>query len=239
MKLAFFGAGAMGRAVQQQARDQRHTVGAVFDIAEARLDADELAAGLAGHDAAIDFSVAAAVPLHVTAALRARVPLVVGTTGWQDQEATVRRQVEEAGGAMLYGANFSVGVNLFYRVVERAGELFGAQAGYDVFIEEEHHRHKRDAPSGTALALARTLRPHVGREVPVASTRAGDIPGVHRVGFDGGADHVVLTHTARSREGFAGGALLGARWLVGRRGVYTFAAVLDDVLRFDRKERQA
>jgi 4-hydroxy-tetrahydrodipicolinate reductase len=238
VKLAFFGAGAMGRAVQQQARDQDHTVGAVFDIADAGLDAGELAGRLAGHDAVIDFSVAAAVPLHVTACVRARVPLVVGTTGWQEQETAVRRQVDEAGGALLYGPNFSVGVNLFYRVVERAAELFGAQAGYDAFIEEEHHRHKRDAPSGTALALARALRPHVGRDVPIASTRAGDIPGIHRVGFDAAADQVVLTHTARSREGFAAGALLGARWLVGRRGVFTFAAVLDDVLRFDRKERQ-
>lgn len=239
MKLAFFGAGAMGLAVQQQARDQRHTVGDVFDIAEAGLDSGELAGRLAGHDVAIDFSVATAVPLHVTACVRAGVPLVVGTTGWQDQEAAVRRQVEDGGGALLYGANFSVGVNLFYRVVERAGELFGAQAGYDAFIEEEHHRHKRDAPSGTALALARTLRPHVGRDIPIASTRAGEIPGVHRVGFDAGADQVILTHTARSREGFAAGALLGARWLVGRRGAYTFAAVLDDVLRFDRQERES
>ena len=237
MKLGFFGAGAMGRVVQQQARDQGHEVGAVLDIAEAGLDAAALAGRLKGHDAVIDFSVASAVPLHVSACLRAQVPLVVGTTGWQEQEVAVRRQVEDAGGALLYGANFSIGVNLFYRVVERAGELFGAQAGYDAFIEEEHHRHKRDAPSGTALALARTLRPHVGRDVPVASTRAGEIPGIHRVGFDAAADQVVLTHTARSRDGFAAGALMGARWLVGKRGVFTFAAVLDDILKLDRKER--
>ena len=237
MKLAFFGAGAMGRAVQDRARAEGHTVGTVFRSADAGLDADALAGRLTGHDAAVDFSTASGVPTHVAACLRAAVPLVVGTTGWQDTEAVVRRQVEMAAGALLFGANFSLAVNLFFRLVDRAGELFGAKAGFDAFIEESHHRHKRDAPSGTALALARTLRVHLGRDVAVASTRAGDIPGIHRVGFDGGADQIVLTHTARSRDGFAAGALLGARWLVGRTGVYAFAEVLDDLLRLDRKER--
>lgn len=235
MNLAFFGAGAMGRVVQDLARARGHTVGAVFDLPEAGLDAAAVAARLAGHDAAIDFSVGAAVPQHVAASVRARVPLVVGTTGWQDSEAAVRHQVEREGGALLYGPNFSIGVNLFLRLVDRAAELFGADAGYDAFIEEAHHRHKRDAPSGTALALARTLRARLGHDVPVASTRAGHIPGVHRVGFDGAADQITLTHTARSRDGFASGALLAARWLVGRTGVYRFADVLDDLLRLDGK----
>lgn len=237
MKLAFFGAGAMGRVAQQRATAEGHTVGTVFRSAEAGLDAAALAARLAGHDAALDFSTASGVPTHVAACVRAAVPLVVGTTGWQDTEAAVRRQVERGGGAVLFGANFSVGVNLFYRLVDRAGELFGSQAGFDAFIEEAHHRRKRDAPSGTALALARTLRVRLGREVPIASTRAGDIPGIHRVGFDAGADQIVLMHAARSRDGFAAGALLGARWLVGRAGVYAFPEVLDDLLRFEREER--
>lgn len=236
MRLAFFGAGAMGRVVQHLARAEGHMVGAVFDLPEAGLDAAALAGRLAGHSAAIDFSVAAAVPNHVTACVRARVPLVVGTTGWQDSEAAVRHQVEREGGALLYGPNFSVGVNLFLRLTDRAGELFGG-AGYDAYIEEAHHRHKKDAPSGTALALVRTLRPRLGHDVQVASTRAGEIPGVHRVGFAGAADEIVLTHTARSRDGFAAGALLGARWLVGRTGAYRFADVLDDILEQDRKER--
>ena len=239
MRIAFFGAGAMGRAAQERAQAEGLTVGAVLRSADAALDAAALAERLVGHDAALDFSVATAVPVHVAACLRARVPLVVGTTGWQEQEAALRRQVEQGGGALLYGANFSVGVNLFYRLVDRAGELFSTGAGFDAFIEEAHHSRKRDVPSGTALALARTLRPHLGRDVPIASTRAGDMPGVHRVGFDLGADQVVLTHTARSRDGFAAGALLGVRWLAGRTGVYAFAAVLDDLLRFDRKERPA
>jgi len=233
MKIAFLGAGAMGRAVQELARVQGHSNGVVIRASEAGLDAGALAQRLEGHDAAIDFSVGAAVPTHVAAAMRARVPIVVGTTGWQNTEPIVRSQVEQGGGALLYGANFSVGVNLFYRLVDRAGKLFGA-AGYDAFIEEAHHQRKKDAPSGTALELRRLLAQHVGREVPIASTRAGHIPGIHRVGFDGPADGIVLTHESRSRDGFAAGALLGAQWLVGRKGVYAFADVLDDMLKTRR-----
>jgi 4-hydroxy-tetrahydrodipicolinate reductase len=225
----------MGRAVQERARQDGHVIGTVLGSADAGLTPAALAERLRGHDAAIDFSVGAVVPRHVAACVQAGIPLVEGTTGWQAEEEAVRRLVEQGGGALLYGANFSVGVNLFVRVVDRAGELLGALAGYDPFIEEAHHRHKRDAPSGTARLLARTLEARVGHPVAIASTRAGAIPGIHRVGFDGAADHVVLTHVARSRDGFAAGALLGARWIAGRRGVFAFGAVLDDLLTMSRQ----
>ncbi len=139
--------------------------------------------------------------------------------------------VEEKGGALLYGANFSVGVNLFYRIIERAGELFKGLDDYAPFIEEAHHSRKKDAPSGTALRLKEMLAEKLEREVPVASTRAGFIPGTHRVGFDSLADQITLTHTARSREGFAAGALMAARWIVGRRGVYEFSEAFDEILK--------
>jgi 4-hydroxy-tetrahydrodipicolinate reductase len=119
--------------------------------------------------------------------------------------------------------------------VDRAGELFRGLAAYDAFIEEAHHANKRDAPSGTALHLRSLLAKRVGRDVPIASTRAGHIPGVHRVGFDSVADEVTLIHTARSRDGFAAGALAAARWIAGRRGVYAFADVLDEILDAERK----
>jgi 4-hydroxy-tetrahydrodipicolinate reductase len=139
------------------------------------------------------------------------------------------------GGAMVYGANFSIGVHIFYRLVDRAGELFRGLAAYDAFIEEAHHAAKRDAPSGTALEAAALLARRLdGRKVPIASTRAGHIPGVHRVGFDSAADQVTVTHTARSRDGFAAGALAAARWIVGRRGVYAFGDVLDQILEAER-----
>jgi 4-hydroxy-tetrahydrodipicolinate reductase len=233
VKIAYFGNGAMGRAVQERAKAEGHVTGVVLDLPEAKLETAAVAQRLAGHDAAIDFSVASAVPTHVAAAMRARVPIVVGTTGWQDTEAAVRAQVEQGGGALLYGANFSVGVNLFYRLVDRAAELF-AGGEYDPFIEEAHHKRKRDAPSGTARELAKILERRFGKSVPVASTRAGEIPGIHRVGFDSAGDQITLIHEARSRDGFAAGALLGARWLVGRKGVFVFADVLDDLLKMAR-----
>ena len=230
MKLALFGHGGMGRVFAHYARVGGHEIGVVLTSGDARRDTDELVALLHDHDAAVDFSVADAVLSHATACARAGAPLIEGTTGWREQEPAVRRAVEDAGGALVYGANFSVGVNLFYRLVARAGELFSGAAGYDAFIEEAHHARKRDAPSGTAVRLRDMLARSPGRSVSIASTRAGSIPGTHRVGFDSPADQITLEHAARSRDGFAAGALLAARWLVGRRGVFAFDEVLDDML---------
>ncbi len=231
MKLALIGGGAMGRLVSARAADEGHEVGAVVTSAHASLAPAELARSLRGHDAAIDFTVAGAVLRNVEACALAGVPLVEGTTGWNERLKEARALVERHGGALVYGANFSVGVNLFYRVAARAAELFAAVEGYEPFIEEAHHSRKRDAPSGTALRLKEIVAERVGREVPVASTRAGHIPGTHRVGFDSAADTVTLTHTARSREGFAAGAVLAARWIGGRRGVYEFAEMFDEILK--------
>lgn len=240
MKIALFGHGAMGRVLEDTARAAGHELGTVFTSA----NAGEATRLLPGHTVAIDFSASGAVPAHVEAAATAGVPLVEGTTGWQRDEAAIRRIVEGRGAALVYGANFSIGVNLFYRIVANAAQLFRG-AGYDAFIEEAHHARKRDAPSGTALALQAILSRGVGREeqgtsVPIASTRAGHIPGTHRVGFDSAADQILLVHTSRSRAGFAAGALLAAHWIVGRRGVYAFADILNDILALEpEKERKA
>ncbi len=234
MKLALFGFGRMARAAAAHAAAAGHQVGAVFT---SRNTAD-VARLLPGHDAALDFSAPDAVPAHVDACAGAGVPLVEGTTGWQAREADVRRVVDERGAALVYGANFSIGVNLFYQIVARSAALFHGLAGYDPFIEEAHHATKRDATSGTALVLKDILLRGLGRsDVSLTSTRAGHIPGTHRVGFDSPGDQILLTHTARSRETFAAGALLAARWLSGggRRGMYAFADVLDDMLEMERK----
>jgi 4-hydroxy-tetrahydrodipicolinate reductase len=225
----------MGSVVLARARDAGHTIGVVLNINDAGMAPQKLVAALRGHDAAIDFSAPDAVLSHVAACADARVPLVEGTTGWQAQEAEARRLMEGAGGAMVFGANFSIGVHVFYRLVDRAAELFRGVAAYDAFIEEAHHASKKDAPSGTALQLRALLARRLGHDVPIASTRAGHIPGVHRVGFDSAADEVTLIHTARSRDGFAAGALAAARWIAGRRGVYAFADVLDEILEGERK----
>jgi 4-hydroxy-tetrahydrodipicolinate reductase len=230
MRLALFGGGAMGRLVAELARRDGHEVGAVFASRDSALPPEQLAERLRGHDAAIDFSAAEAVLRNAEACASARVPLVEGTTGWLSRLAEVRRAVEAADGAMVYGANFSIGVNLFYKAVESASELF-ASSGYEAFIEEAHHSRKRDAPSGTALRLRDIVAASFGENFSIASTRAGHIPGTHRVGFDGPADQITLTHTARTREGFAAGALLAARWIRGRAGVYEFSESLEEILK--------
>jgi 4-hydroxy-tetrahydrodipicolinate reductase len=167
---------------------------------------------------------------NIEACARAKVPLVEGTTGWKQHELTAKQIIEDQSGAMVYGANFSIGVNVFYRIVKHAAALFAAVDGYEPFIEEAHHNRKRDAPSGTALKLGDLMSEHFGPDIPTSSTRAGHIPGTHRVGFDSEADQVLLTHTARSRQGFASGALLAAHWITGRTGVFEFGEVMEEIL---------
>jgi 4-hydroxy-tetrahydrodipicolinate reductase len=231
MKLALIGYGAMGRLTASQALAAGDEIGVTLTSRDSPVSVDELSASLAGHDAAIDFSVGGAVLRNVEACARARVPLVEGTTGWTDQEAEARRIVEQHDAALIYGANFSIGVNVFYRIVSQASELMAGLKQYEAFIEEEHHSRKRDAPSGTALRLKSLLSDNIKAEIPIASTRAGHIPGTHRVGFDSSADQITLTHTARSREGFAAGALAAAHWIVGLKGVFEFSEVIDEIVK--------
>ena len=231
MKIGLIGYGAMGRLVGDLAVAKGHQIAVTIDIDQADRSVTQLADLLRGCDVAIDFSIAGTVPKNAEACLRAGVPFVVGTTGWQNQLNEVRHLVEQHDGALIYGANFSVGVQVFYRIAERAADLFRELDSHDPFIEEAHHKRKRDAPSGTALQLHNLVSDKLGRDVPVTSTRAGYIPGTHRLGFDSAADQVTLTHTARSREGFAAGALLAARWIVGRKGMYEFSEVFDEIIR--------
>ncbi len=231
MKLALIGHGAMGRLVETQARGDGDEIGAILTSKDSARNSDELAALLRGHDVAIDFSAGAAVVAHVEACARVAVPLVQGTTGWKDHEDDLRRFVEEHDGAMVYGANFSIGVNVFYRIVAEASRLFAGLDQYEAFIEEQHHSRKIDAPSGTALKLKSVMAEHGKNPISIASTRAGHVPGTHRVGFDSAADQITLTHMARSREGFAAGALLAAHWIIGRTGVYEFSDVIDEILK--------
>ena len=226
-----FGYGAMGQLIETQAQAAGDEIGAKLTSQQSSDKIDDLSSALAGHDVAIDFSVGAAVAKHVEACMRAGVPIVQGTTGWKQHEDEVNRLVVEHAGAMVFGANFSIGVNVFYRIVERAAALFSSLDQYQPFIEEQHHARKKDAPSGTALKLESVLSEHWKRPISMASTRAGFIPGTHRVGFDSAADQITLTHTARSREGFAAGALLAAHWIVGRQGVYEFSDVIDELMK--------
>ena len=228
MKLALIGYGAMGQLVAKLANERGHEIALTFTSRDANRSVDDLAAELRGCDVAIDFSVAAAVRRNMNACALADVPLVEGTTGWSDELDEIKNIF--ANGALVYGSNFSVGVQVYYRIAARAAELFRHLDSYDAFIEEAHHKRKRDAPSGTALQLRNIVSAGSGREVPVTSTRAGYIPGTHRLGFDSAADQITLTHAARSREGFAAGALVAAGWIIGRKGVYEFSEVFDEIL---------
>jgi len=233
MKIALIGNGAMGELVAAVAAAAGHEIAAVVASKDKDLNPDQLAKQLSGYhvDVAIDFSVGEAVLRNIEACARAKVPLVEGTTGWKAHEERAKQIVTENSAALVYGANFSIGVNLFYRIVDRAAALFAAVDGYAPFIEEAHHMRKRDAPSGTALQLRELMAKHLGPEIPTASTRAGYIPGTHRVGFDSEADQILLVHTARSRRGFASGALLAAEWIVGRTGVFQFSDVIDEIVK--------
>jgi len=230
MKIAQIGGGSMGRIVAALARSKGHTMAIAIDSADGSLDAAKLSEKLKGADVVIDFSVAGAVRRNVKACILARVPIVEGTTGWNEERGEIESVIKENDGAMVYGANFSVGVNLFYKIADYASELFAKFPEYEVFIEEQHHSRKKDAPSGTALKLKEIAAGHIAKDISVSSTRAGNIPGTHRVGFDGAADQVLLEHTARSREGFAAGAILAAEWIVGKKGFYEFTDIMDDLL---------
>jgi 4-hydroxy-tetrahydrodipicolinate reductase len=234
MKIALIGNGAMGQLVAEQAKAAGDEAGAVVTSKDRDLKADQVADKIRGHDVVIDFSVGEAVLRNIEACARARVPLVEGTTGWKAHEEAAKQIVTEHNAALVYGANFSIGVNLFYHIVERAAALFAAVDGYAPFIEEAHHMRKRDAPSGTALQLRELMQKHLSpdiADIPTASTRAGYIPGTHRVGFDSEADQILLVHEARSRRGFASGALLAAHWIVGRTGVFQFADVIKEIVK--------
>jgi 4-hydroxy-tetrahydrodipicolinate reductase len=210
MKLALIGRGKMGSLVAELAP------GAGWEIVP--LEAAEVA---------VDFTVPHAVIDNVRRAAGLGVNLVVGTTGWHDRLDEARRIVAERGAGLVYSANFSIGVNLFFRIIRQAAEWIGRRPEYDPWIWEMHHAAKKDAPSGTALKLAALLQEAYGdRPFSIASNRAGQVPGTHTVGWDAEGDSLTFTHTARSRKGFALGALWAAQWIRGRQGFYEFSEVL-------------
>jgi len=229
MKYALIGYGRMGRAIEAAADARGHVLAAVVDrkatgkgIARAPGDVPWRGVGVA-----FEFTQPAAARENVLFALRHGVSVVCGTTGWDASDRAVRAAAKASGAAAVIAPNFSVGMNLFYGVVEDAARRFLAAGGYDPWIAEWHHKAKLDVPSGTALSLAK----RVGRDVSIAAVRAGHESGRHVVGFDGPFDAVTFEHAARGRDGFAAGAVLAAEWLRGRRGVHGFDEVLDTLVR--------
>lgn len=219
MRVLIVGYGKMGRLVDQLATDQGHTVAGRFDVGEGDWSIPA--------DVAIDFTTADALRDNFPRYLERRLNVVIGTTGWNDHAAQYRKQAEAAGLGVVASANFSIGVNLFQLMVAEAARLMATHSQYGAWVHEAHHAAKRDAPSGTGLMLRDAMvQAGYTRGIDMSSTRAGFIPGTHTIGFDGPSDTIELTHTARDRQGFAAGAVLAARFLVGRAGWFSMADVL-------------
>lgn len=218
MRIAIVGYGKMGRMIEDLALARGIEVGAKIDICDDPVAIDNV-------DVAIDFTMPSAVVSNVERIAARGINIVMGTTGWQDQMPRVQEIVAQRNIGLVWSPNFSIGVNAFFRVVETASRLLN---DYEAWAWEIHHSAKKDAPSGTLLKLVEDMkRAGYTGKVDVASNRAGKIPGTHEIGFDSGADTITLRHTARSREGFALGALKAAEWIVGKKGFHEFSEVFD------------
>jgi 4-hydroxy-tetrahydrodipicolinate reductase len=227
MRILLVGYGRMGRLVAALAGDYKMEIAGIVDPASPehadRID-DERCRGV---DVAIDFTAPDAVVGNVTALAAHGVNIVLGTTGWQRHEDTLRRVIADAGTGIVAAANFSTGVVLFQALVVRAAALFGPQADFGAFLHEAHHAQKKDAPSGTALQLKRAMETAgYAKPIDVSSSRAGFIPGTHTIVFDGPSESITLTHAARDRGAFARGALTAAAWVQNRCGWFTMEDVL-------------
>lgn len=227
MRILLVGHGKMGRMVEGLAPEYGCEVAGVMNPQSPKHGGGPDAATWSGVDVAIDFSTAASVPKNAATLARRGISLVVGTTGWAKDEASVRSAIEESNVGIVVAPNFSTGAVLFDAVVAYAAKLFAEREDFSAFLHEAHHRAKADAPSGTALLLKQSMeRAGFARPIDVSSTRAGFIPGTHTVGFDGPAETVTLTHAARDRTAFARGALIAAKWVHGKHGWFTMRDVL-------------
>jgi 4-hydroxy-tetrahydrodipicolinate reductase len=222
MRLAIVGYGKMGRMIDGLA------VANGFQVV-ARLDVGWSPAELAASSpqVVIEFSSPEAAVSNLETLAGLRLPTVCGTTGWWGELDRVRAAVEANQTALVYSANYSVGVNVFQKLAAEAARLMADEKAYEAWAWEIHHSAKKDAPSGTLLKLVAEMRKAgYARSIDQSSSRAGAHPGTHEIGFDSAADTITLRHTARGREGFARGALRAAQWIVGKRGVHEFGDIL-------------
>ena len=231
MKFALLGYGKMGKAIEQIALERGHEIVCKIDI--------NLAEGnLEGADAAINFSIPNAAVDNITSALHQSVPVVCGTTGWLDAFPQVTQTAMENNTAFLYASNFSVGVNLFFKLNKILAQIMHPQKEYSVSMQETHHIHKLDAPSGTAISLAEGIiensdlkqwKMNEGTKdsITIQSYRKGEIPGTHNVKYESLIDEISIEHKAYNRIGFAQGAVIAAEWIVGKKGIFKMEDVLN------------
>lgn len=226
-RLAIVGYGKMGRLIEQLAPQYGFAVALKLDEFNNANFEGLTAENLRGIDVAIDFSIPSAVRRNVEGIASVGVNIVVGTTGWQSEMDAVKAAVAKTGVGLVWSPNYSIGVNVFSRLASEAARLLAGQEEYGAWAWEIHHSTKKDAPSGTMLKLVEDMkRAGFTRPIDVSSSRAGAHPGTHEIGFDSAADTITLRHAARSREGFARGALHAARWIIGKHGFHEFSEIL-------------
>ena len=231
MKIALLGYGKMGQVIERIALERGH---------EIVLKKDEFNTydGLSTADVAIDFSVPTAAVSNISSCFHANVPVVSGTTGWLEHYAEMEALCNEKQGGFISSSNFSLGVNIFFELNEYLAKIMAQFDSYKVSMEEIHHTQKLDAPSGTAISLAKgviensnyskwTMENANSEEIYIEAKRIGDVPGTHTVTYDSTVDSIELKHTAHNREGFALGAVVAAEWLAGKKGIYTMKDVLN------------
>ncbi|HEX4132982.1 MAG TPA: dihydrodipicolinate reductase C-terminal domain-containing protein [Bryobacteraceae bacterium] len=227
MTIAIVGYGKMGRMIERLASERGISIGPKLDEFNNADFSGITSENFRGVDVAIDFSTPATVVGNIERIAALGVNLVVGATGWQDHMPHVRSIVDRTGIGLVWSPNFSVGMNAFFRILNAASKLLANESEYEAWAWEIHHSAKKDAPSGTLLKLVDEMRAAgYGRRIDVSSNRAGAMPGTHEIGFDSTADTITLRHTARSREGFALGAIKAAEWVAGRKGFHEFGDIL-------------
>ncbi|MBI4053383.1 MAG: 4-hydroxy-tetrahydrodipicolinate reductase [Candidatus Diapherotrites archaeon] len=248
MNIAIVGFGKMGQLIGQKAEELGINVVSTIDPSAKGAKFTEISAeSVKGADACIDFSVPQAALQNITKLASLRKNIVMGTTGWYEHTAEAKKIVEQSGIGMVYAGNFSLGVNAFYRILEKACNTMDGLGEYDVFAYEIHHNRKKDSPSGTAEEIGRIISKNIARktriaterldrkiepdELHLASVRGGFVPGTHTVVFDSAFDSIELSHIARTREGFAFGALKAAQWIRGKKGFYHISDWMKETLK--------
>ncbi|MBA3580300.1 MAG: dihydrodipicolinate reductase [Gemmatimonadaceae bacterium] len=228
-QIAVIGDGKMGKTIADMAKARGWTVTAVLGEKQNAGGRGITRESLKGADVAIEFTEPESAEGNIRACVDAGCPVVVGTTGWYDTLDAITREVKKANGAVLWSANFSIGIQIFLDLARRAGALVADIEGWDAHIVETHHVAKKDAPSGTAIVLEQAAREGLGRKVPITSIRTGAVPGTHKLILDSQAEQLSITHDVRDRAVFAAGALAAADWLVGKHGVFTMRDFLSGV----------
>jgi 4-hydroxy-tetrahydrodipicolinate reductase len=236
MRIALIGYGKMGRAIEKTALARGHEIVLKIDLENGH---DMTPENLSGADVAIEFTGPSSAPANLIKCAEAGIPAICGSTGWLDQYPVVKSAFEKSGSAFLYASNFSIGVNIFFELNKKLAGLMAPHPEYAVEMKEIHHSQKKDAPSGTAITLAEQIISEIpalknwvnqpaekSGELPILSERVDPAPGTHMVKYHSAIDDIEIIHTAHNREGFAGGAVLAAEFILHKKGIFSMKDVL-------------